>query len=96
MRESRSVDFTSDSILPGSTYLPGSGPAGAGPGGIPMPTLKLDSKDMIHGMAGSPSAGIPGTPGMPTPKELNGRGEMEEKGNPFEEFSSVTRDLGDF
>jgi hypothetical protein len=51
---------------------------------------------MIHGMAGSPTAGIPGTPGMPTPKELNGRGEMEEKGNPFEEFSSVTRDLGDF
>lgn len=60
------------------------------------PMLKLDSKDMIHGMAGSPTAGIPGTPGMPTPKELNGRGEMEEKGNPFEEFSSVTRDLGDF
>lgn len=81
MRESRSVDFGSDLAIPMPT----------GPNG-----LRLDSRDMIHGMAGSPSAGIPGTPGMPTPKELNGRGDMEEKGNPFEDFNSVTRDVGDF
>jgi hypothetical protein len=51
---------------------------------------------VIHAMAGSPSVGMPGTPGMLTPKEISGTGGVEEKGNPFEEFNSVTRDVGDF
>lgn len=62
--------------------------------------------DVIHGKAGSPSVVAPGTPGMLTPKELQGglTPEMRAAGktayetevNPFEEFRGVTRDIGDF
>ncbi|EIW70149.1 hypothetical protein TREMEDRAFT_43766 [Tremella mesenterica DSM 1558] len=47
--------------------------------------------DMIHAQAGSPSVRTgSATPGMLTPKELNS------EVNPFGEFSSVTRDVGDW
>jgi protein-serine/threonine kinase len=49
----------------------------------------LDEADIIHGQAGSLSAAA-GTPGMLTPKEL-----AEPEKNPFNEFSSVTRDFTD-
>lgn len=64
--------------------------------------------DVIHALAGSPSVLNPGTPGMLTPKELvgepgssagggsGGGGGLEAEVNPFGEFSSVTRDVGDW
>lgn len=59
---------------------------------------------MIHAQAGSPSLFMPGTPGMLTPKELvgepgtagSGAGGLDAEKNPFGEFSSVTRDVGDW
>lgn len=59
-------------------------------------SIDFGEAGIIHATAGSPSVGIPGTPGMLTPKEISEKGEVEEKSNPFEEFSSVTRDVGDF
>jgi len=66
------------------------------------------SDDIIHAQAGSPSVLMgPSTPGMQTPKELVGDtpastagglpsgGPYEREHNPFGEFSSVTRDVGD-
>jgi protein-serine/threonine kinase len=69
------------------------------------------TEDIIHATAGSPSA-LTGTatPGILTPRELtsattpgtglggdgNGPGGYEAEVNPFGEFSSVTRDIGDW
>ncbi|RSH93821.1 hypothetical protein EHS25_006469 [Saitozyma podzolica] len=66
--------------------------------------------DVIHAQAGSPSVTNPGTPGMLTPKELQGttpelpgvlpgpgaKTAHDKEKNPFGEFSSVTRDVGYF
>ncbi|BEI89390.1 uncharacterized protein CcaverHIS019_0207520 [Cutaneotrichosporon cavernicola] len=49
----------------------------------------LDESDIILGQAGSVTA-VAGTPGMLTPMEL-----AEPEKNPFNEFSSVTRDFTD-
>jgi protein-serine/threonine kinase len=73
--------------------------------------FERDPTDVIHAHAGSPSLTQPGTPGMLTPKELQGttpdippgvepepsagNGHDKEK-NPFGEFNSVTRDVGYF
>jgi protein-serine/threonine kinase len=65
---------------------------------------------VIHAQAGSPSVTNPGTPGMLTPKELQGttpelpgvlpgpgaKTAHDKEKNPFGEFSSVTRDVGYF
>ena len=95
LRESKSVDFTSEPV--------GTSPRSGKPVGM---------EDIIHAMAGSPSAYIGGnsTPGMLTPKELTGQYDatpsasttgdhtsgFENEPNPFNEFSSVTRDVGDW
>ena len=66
--------------------------------------------DIIHAQAGSASVMMgPSTPGMQTPRELVGdtpsstgggalpsEGPYEREHNPFGEFSSVTRDIGDW
>ncbi|KAK4686391.1 protein-serine/threonine kinase, partial [Tremellales sp. Uapishka_1] len=61
---------------------------------------KRDDADIIHAIAGSASVVESSTPGMLTPKELvaspPGEAGYEKEKNPFGEFSSVTRDIGDW
>ena len=70
-------------------------------------SVDLERKDdIIHAQAGSPSIlGGASTPGMLTPKEIvssalpNGQDASngyDAEVNPFGEFSSVTRDVGDW